>query len=159
MPILEQKKIKNTGEIENINQLTKTNTMEENIISEEIKSHFLRLYQMALADEEFSPLEMKLLYQFANERNISEKQLDEILISHSGPITIPESLEKRIEYLYDFALMIWADGIVTDDEYTTLKKYCKKFEFIEEKIIPLTDYLIENAKLGKSKEAILQELN
>ncbi len=159
MQILDQKKTKNTGEIENINHLTNTNNMEENIISEEIKSHFLRLYQIALADEEFSPLEMKLLYQFANERNISEKQLDEILISHSGPITIPESLEKRIEYLYDFALMIWADGIVTDDEYTTLKKYCKKFEFIEEKIIPLTDYLIESAKLGKSKEDILQELN
>lgn len=133
--------------------------MEEKVISEEIKSHFLRLYQIALADEEFSPLEMKLLYQFANERNISNTQLDEILVAHSGVITIPKTLEKRIEYLYDFAQMIWADAVVTDDEYNALKKYCRKFDFLEEKIIPLTDYLIESAKEGKSKESILQELN
>ena len=63
--------------------------MKNQSISEEIKSHFLRLYQIALADDEFSPLEMRLLYQFANDRNISKKQLDEILIGHSGPITIP----------------------------------------------------------------------
>ena len=133
--------------------------MKNQAISEEIKSHFLRLYQIALADDEFSPLEMRLLYQFANERNISKEQLDEILTGHSGPITIPETLEKRIEYLYDFALMIWADEIVTDDEYNALKKYCKKFEFMEDKIVPLTEYLITSAKEGKSKESILLELN
>ncbi|CAM4323440.1 hypothetical protein [Zobellia nedashkovskayae] len=133
--------------------------MENQTISEEIKSHFLRLYQIALADEEFSPLEMRLLYQFANERKISKEQLDEILTAHSGPITIPETLEKRIEYLYDFALMIWADEKVTDDEYNALKKYCRKFEFMEDKIVPLTEYLIESAKEGKSKESILLELN
>ncbi|MFT6841911.1 MAG: DnaJ-domain-containing protein 1 [Psychroserpens sp.] len=135
-----------------------TITMEESIISEEIKSHFLRLYQIALADEEFSPLEMRLLYKFANERNISKNQLDEILVAHSGQVTIPETLEKRIEYLYDFALMIWADRVVTDDEYSALKKYCRKFDFVEEKIIPLTDYLISSAKERKSKESILLEL-
>jgi len=133
--------------------------MQNQTISEEIKSHFLRLYQIALADDEFSPLEMRLLYQFAEERNISKEQLDEILTAHSGIITIPETLEKRIEYLYDFALMIWADEIVTDDEYNTLKKYCKKFEFLDDKIVPLTEYLIESAKEGKSKESILLELN
>ncbi len=133
--------------------------MENQTISEEIKSHFLRLYQIALTDEDFSPLEMRLLYQFANERNISKDQLDEILTAHSGPFTIPETLEKRIEYLYDFALMIWADEKVTDDEYNSLKKYCRKFEFLEEKIVPLTDYLIESAKEGKSKASILFELN
>jgi uncharacterized tellurite resistance protein B-like protein len=133
--------------------------MENQTISEEIKSHFLRLYQIALADDEFSPLEMRLLYQFANERDISKKQLDEILTAHTGLITIPETLEKRIEYLYDFALMIWADKIVTEDEYNALKKYCRKFEFLEDKIIPLAEYLIESAKEGKSKESILLELN
>ncbi|WP_047245625.1 hypothetical protein [Maribacter thermophilus] len=133
--------------------------MEETTISEEIKSHFLRLYQIALTDDDFSPLEMKLLYEFASERNISKEQLDEILVAHSGAITIPKTVETRIEYLYDLARMIWADEKVTEDEYNTLKKYCRKFEFLEENIISLADYLIESAKEGKSKEAILQELN
>ncbi|WP_245224820.1 hypothetical protein [Pseudozobellia sp. WGM2] len=141
------------------NSKTKYVNMEKPTISEEIKSHFLRLYQIALTDDDFSPLELRLLYQFASERNISREQLDEILTSHSGVITIPETLEKRIEYLYDFALMIWADEKVTDDEYNALKKYCRKFEFLEEKIVPLTNYLIESAKEGKTKESILLELN
>lgn len=133
--------------------------MENHPISEEIKSHFLRLYQIALIDDDFSPLEMKLLYHFAEERNISKEQLDEILIANPGIVTIPESIEKKIEYLYDFALMIWADEEVTEDEYSALKKYCKKFEFLEENIVPLADYLIASAKEGKSKESILLELN
>ncbi|MAU15620.1 MAG: hypothetical protein CMH46_08790 [Muricauda sp.] len=133
--------------------------MEETAISVEIKSHFLRLYQIALTDDDFSPLEMKLLYEFASERNISKEQLDEILVTHPGAITIPQTIETRIEYLYDLALMIWADEKVTEDEYTTLKKYCRRFEFLEENIVPLADYLIESAKEGKSKDAILQELN
>ncbi|MCW5516923.1 hypothetical protein J1G40_11725 [Muriicola sp. Z0-33] len=133
--------------------------MERSLISEEIKSHFLRLYQIALTDDEFSQLEMKLLYQFASERNISKEQLDKILVSHTGWISIPETVEKRIEYLYDLALMIWADEKVTEDEYTTLKKYCRKFEFLEENVTALADYLIESAKEGKTKEDILLELN
>ncbi len=132
--------------------------MNNSTISAELKSHFLRLYQIALTDEEFSPLEMQLLYNFAQEREISKEQLDEILIAHSGPVTIPESVEKRIEFLYDFAKMIWADKIVTDDEYNALKKYCRKFEFLEENITELADYLIQAAKENKSKESILQEL-
>jgi len=132
--------------------------MKESTISGELKSHFLRLYQIALSDENFSPVEMQLLYNFANERDISKEQLDEILTSHSGEISIPKTVEKRIEYLYDFAQMIWADEKVTDDELNALKKYCIKFEFLEENIVPLTNYLLSCAKGKKSKETILQEL-
>jgi len=132
--------------------------MNNTIISGELKSHFLRLYQIALCDEDFSPVEMQLLYNFANERGISKEQLDEVLISHSGKIAIPSSIEKRIEYLYDFAQMIWADKVVTEDEYNALKKYCRKFEFVEENITSLADYLIKCAKENISKETILHEL-
>lgn len=77
--------------------------MNKTDIPAELKSHFLRLYQIALSDENFSPLEMQLLYKFAEERNISHSELDEILTGHAGDIIIPETTEKRIEYLYDFA--------------------------------------------------------
>lgn len=127
-------------------------------VSAELKSHFLRLYQIALSDEDFSSVEMQLLYKFAKERDISKEQLDEILISHSGKVSIPSTVEKRIEYLYDFAQMIWADKIVTEDEYNALKKYCRKFEFLEENITPLADYLIKSVKENISKELILKEL-
>lgn len=132
--------------------------MEKSDISLQLKSHFLRLYQIALCDEKFDHLEMQLLYKFAAERDISPEELDKILIGSVGEVTIPESVEERIEYLYDFALMIWADNKITEDELNTLKKYCKKFEFLDENIDALSNYLIECAKENKPKEEILFEL-
>jgi len=55
--------------------------------------------------------------------------------------------------------MIWADEKVTEDEYNTLKKYCKKFEFLDENIPEMVDYLLECAKSGTDKDKIINELN
>lgn len=129
------------------------------MISIELKSHFLRLYQIALSDDNFSHLEMQLLYKFAEEREVSKTELEEILKGHSGNIIIPETIEKKLEYLYDFALMIWADGVATEDEKTTLKKYIIKFQFEKENVEALSMYLLESAKKNKSKESLLKELN
>jgi len=133
--------------------------MEQTSIPLQLKSHFLRLYQIALADENFDHLEMQLLYKFAEDRGISKSDLDSILTGSIGEVTIPETLEERIEYLYDFALMILADKVITEDERNALIKYCRKFEFLDENIEELTNYLLDNAKQGTSKSQILQELN
>ncbi len=133
--------------------------MQKTKITVELKSHFLRLYQIALSDENFSHLEMQLLYKFAEERGVSNLELDKILTNPVGETTIPESLEKRIAYLYDLALMIWADNVVTIDEENTLKKYIQKFNFLDENVDELCEYLLESAKQEKSKQTILNELN
>jgi uncharacterized tellurite resistance protein B-like protein len=130
------------------------------MISTELKSHFLRLYQIAIADDDFANIELEMLYKFAKDRGIGRENLVDLLTEPTDFSShIPETLEKRVEYLYDFACMIWADGQVTDDEYNTLKKYCRKFDFLEENVIPMTDFLIESAKQNLPKEEILANLN
>jgi len=133
--------------------------MENNKISIELQAQFLRLYQMAMTDGDFSPLEWKMLYEFGEERNISKKELDKILLSTSGNLQVPESIEQKLEYLFDFARMIWADGHVSEDERVTMKKFCRKFGFLEENIEELSEYLIQCAIERKSKFDILKELN
>ena len=113
---------------------------------------------MAFSDDNFDLLELQMLYKFAEEREISKEQLNEILLNPSHDSSIPKSLEKRVEYLYDLAVMIWADKKVTEDEYTTLKKYCKKFEFLDENITELADYLLDAAKKNISKEEIINTI-
>lgn len=132
--------------------------MENLEITTELKAQFLRLYQMAMTDGDFSPLEWKLLYQFGEERNITKNELDSILLSTTGNLEVPESIEKKIEYLYDFARMIWADNHVSEDEEVTLKKFCKKFGFLDENIDELSFYLIDSVKNGKTKFEIINEL-
>ena len=128
-------------------------------ISENLKAHFLRLYQMAICDDNFSKLELKMLYRFAEERGITAKNLDEILLSPVDTTNaLPQTLEDKIEYLYDLVLMIWADDHVDDNERSALEKYIKLFGFVEENVSAIANYLLEAVKSGKTKSDILYEL-
>ncbi|AQX85822.1 hypothetical protein I6H88_02605 [Elizabethkingia bruuniana] len=128
-------------------------------ISENLKAHFLRLYQMAICDDNFSKLELKMLYRFAEERGITAKNLDEILLN---PVdtknALPQTLEDKIDYLYDLVLMIWADDHVDNNERSALEKYIKLFGFVEENVSAIANYLLEAVKSGKTKSDILYEL-
>ncbi len=132
--------------------------MEKIEVSNELKTHFLRLYQMAFSDDNFDVLELQMLYSFAQQRGVSEDQLNRILLNPTSDNSIPETLEKRVEYLYDLSLMIWADGKVTEDEKNTLKKYCRRFEFLSENIEELSTYLLKCAKDGVKKEILINEI-
>ncbi|MNU12778.1 hypothetical protein ACI513_13745 [Chryseobacterium sp. M5] len=133
--------------------------IENNQITENLKAHFLRLYQMAICDDDFSALELKMLYKCAEERGISSKNLDEILLN---PINlkslVPQTIEEKVDYLYDLTVMIWADGIVSPNEYSAMQKYVLMFGFLEENVIAIVDYMIEAVKIGKNKSEILYEL-
>jgi len=132
----------------------------ENMITLELKSHFLRLYQMALSDDQFDVLELQMLYHFADERGIPREELDKLFLNPiNTELIIPENLTTKIEYLYDFTRIIWADGKITDDEENMLKKYCRKFNFLDENINDLSTYLIDCVQKNVQKEEIISQLN
>jgi hypothetical protein len=128
-------------------------------INTELQSHFLRLYQIAGADESFDVLEMKQLYKFAEQRGIGTEYLTNILVNPVHRLEVPTTVEKKIEYLYDLAIMIWADKKVTQDECNLLKKYCGVFGFLPENTAEICDYLIDCAKQEKDLQEILIALN
>jgi uncharacterized tellurite resistance protein B-like protein len=128
-------------------------------ISENLKSHFLRLYSMAFTDDNFHPLELKMLYNFAKERGIPRDKLDELLLNPiEASAKIPENLNEKITYLYQLSEMIWADGKVDDNERSTLNKYVKLFKFKEENADELTEYLLSAVENKISLANVLKEL-
>ncbi len=131
----------------------------ETTINIELQSHFLRLYQIACADKNFDVLEMKQLYKFAEQRGVGTEHLNNILTNPVDKMEVPIAIEKKIEYLYDLAIMIWVDKEVTDDEYNLLKKYCETFDFLPENIINICDYLIDCAKQEKQLQEVLDSIN
>lgn len=134
--------------------------MDSNVLTTQLKSHFLRLYQMALTDDNFNALELQMLYHFADERGVPKEELEKLFVNPvSYEPDLPEDLNTRIEYLYDLTRIIWADEKVTVDEMNTLKKYCKKFEFLDENIDDLADYLIDCVQKGIGKQEIINQLN
>lgn len=135
--------------------------MEEKVIkiSAHLKGQFLRLYQMAASDGEFSSTELEMLYQYALSRGVSKDQLMNILYAPIGKIEIPIDLETKVNYLLDLCNMILADGVVEEDELITLKKYAIRFGFFPENINELSEYLIESARQGKTLETVLKEIS
>ena len=130
-----------------------------NEISNKLKSHFLRLYQMAFTDDDFDKLELKMLYHFATERGVSEVQLQDVLLNPSFEnIEVPDSLDKKIDYLNDLAKMIWADGKVHQDERDLLTKYCRIFGFLEVNLEGLVDFLLECAQDDLSVAEIMLKI-
>lgn len=128
-------------------------------VTEEIKAHFLRLYSIAFTDDNFHPLELKLLYNFAQNRGVPKETLDELLLNPSHfTAKIPEEINEKITYLYELCQMIWADGQVDENERTTLKKYIKMFGFEEDNVIDLCEYLLGAVENNISLVDILKEL-
>ncbi len=131
-------------------------------ISENLKAQFLRLYNMAFSDDNFHILELKMLYRFAHERGISEKDLNHLLLNPIHPteasLLIPESIEEKITCLYQLCEMIWADGVVEKDERTALEKYILCFGFEKKNAAELGNYLLQAVKDEKPLTHVLNEL-
>lgn len=123
----------------------------------ELHTHFLNLYSMALADSDFDEKEIAILYKIGEERGIQKEKIDALLLSPpaSESLTLPHNVVEKIEYLYDYAKMILADGVVHDEEISTLEKFCTKFQFEEKNIPTITQLLIEAAKNDIPKSELI----
>ena len=127
-------------------------------MKEELKSHFLNLYSMVMADGEVSPKEKTELYRIGkDEFGVSEQEFDKLVFSDEILFYTPESEREKITYLYDFALIAWADESIADEELHLLKTYARKFGVVEESIDPLVNLLIEKAKEHLSHEELMKE--
>lgn len=121
------------------------------------ESHFLNLYSIALSDTQIDTTELVKLYEFGQKRGFDKNAIDELLLNADHvTFTIPDELLNKIELLYEFAILIWADGRVDEYEKTALMKFCFKFGFEKENVEELADFLLEEAK-QKTKIADLKE--
>ncbi len=126
-------------------------------MTSEFHMHFLNLYSIALADSKFDEKEIAVLYRLGEEKGIPKETIDTMLLSPplSEHLILPNTLSEKIEYLYDYAKMIIADGIIHDDEVNTLEKFCIKFKFEEKNAAAIAQLLIEAARDNIPKTELL----
>lgn len=123
----------------------------------ELHTHFLNLYSIALADSKFDEKEIALLYRIGEERGVPTETIDALLLNPplSEHLNLPTTINEKIEYLYDYAKMVLADGIIHVNEVKTLEKFCRSFQFEEKNIPTIAQLLIEAAKNDISKHELL----
>ena len=125
-----------------------------------LKSHFLSLYALALSDTQIDTLELEALYKIGQEKGIEKSEIDHVILNPDKvKFTFPDSLNEKITYLYDFAKIILADGVVDKHERTTLELFCNRFGFEEENIPSIAEFLISSAKENMEVTTLLQLIN
>ena len=126
-------------------------------MTENLQSHFLNLYSMALADTQIDTSELEALYKIGQEKGIEKSEIDYIILNPDKvKFSFPDTLEDKIIYLYDLAKIVLADGIVEKNEIKTLVLFCNRFGFEETNASAIADFLINSAKENKQIDELLQ---
>ena len=129
-------------------------------MTDTLKSHFLNLYSMALADSQIDTSELEALYRIGNEKGIEKSEIDFIILNPDIiRFSFPDTLEEKISYLFDFAQIILADDKVDPNEIKTLELFCTRFGFEETNAAAITDFLINSAKENKPLSELLLIIN
>lgn len=127
-------------------------------MDEKLKRHFFNLYCMAVSDTTFAPKERVLLYRIGQEKGISEDELNAAILNADLKKEIPDTLERKVEFLYDLARMAWADGVIDEAEVSLLKKYVIAYGFLPENAAEIVSYLLDRVKNDDTFEQILSDL-
>lgn len=129
-------------------------------MTENLKSHLLNLYCMVVADGEISQKEKVELYRIGKELyGVTEEEINKLIFTEDIVFYTPETDKDRILYLYDLAMIAWADGKVTADEKYLLSQYAKKFGVLETETEELINFLLGKAQLKLSHEELLKEFS
>lgn len=125
---------------------------------EVLQNHFLFLYAVALADLRLDPAELEVLYEIGIRRGMPKEKIDQLLLSpHAAQPSVPDDTLDRVGYLYDFALMIQADGIIEAEERQMLEKLCSVFGFAEENCAEIAQFLLDKSETKTPPEDVRAE--
>ena len=115
---------------------------------------------MIVADGDVAISELNELYRIAREDyDLSQEEIEKAILSGGSAFYIPETTEEKIKYLYDLALIASADNVIADAEKVLLKKYAKKFGFLDENTDEIVNILLEYAQEKKSIDELLKFLS
>lgn len=105
--------------------------------------HFAGLVKLAMSDGVITEGEEKLLNRAAKKLHILQEKAKDILDNYKKfPITTPHGYDDRIELLYDYAKMLYADDGVTGKEASLLRKICVGLGFPVDNVDKVADEAI-----------------
>ena len=124
-----------------------------------MKSQFLSLYCMVLADGIIDARELETLYRIGTEQyGLTQEEITATVRDAGTSFIMPTELSDRIRFLYNMAQIAYADGEIDNTEIDLMKRYIRKMNFAEENINAIADYMFDSVKEGKSINSILMHI-
>ncbi|WP_407402421.1 hypothetical protein [Sodaliphilus sp.] len=116
------------------------------MMNNSLKQLLLGLYKMALCDNQFAAEEMAMLYQVGREYGVSDEEVNQAVMDDTFTLYLPETIEGKVQLLYRFTQMAWADGVIVDEEKELLKQTAIRYGFLKENTDAIVEFLIEKVK-------------
>lgn len=93
-----------------------------------LKSQFLSLYHMILADGIIDARELETLYKIGIEQyHLTQEEITAVVRDAGSSFILPTTLQGKVQFLYNLAMIALADGTVDPEEKALLNKYTYGF--------------------------------
>jgi uncharacterized tellurite resistance protein B-like protein len=122
------------------------------------KEHYIHLVQVAEIDGKIDKSEMDFLHREGRKFGLTEPEIDAIVDKERDFHYIPPySLDEKFGELYSIALVILADGIITESEKRMIRRYAIAAGFSDNTIEKLMELLFKGIQSGLDEEDLLKE--
>lgn len=134
-------------------------TFYTDIMNEILKSRFLVLYCMVLADGVIDTRELETLYRIGQEKyNLTNQQISEAVKEAGTSFILPDKLEDKISLLYEMSQICVCDDKIDETEVNLLKRYARAMDFEEENLDGIVQFLIDEAQSGVNEDDVIQKV-
>lgn len=124
-----------------------------------LKSQFLSLYCMVLADGVIDARELETLYKIGIEQyGLTQAEITETVRDAGSSFIMPNTLAGKVRFLFNMAQIAYADGEIDVTERELMKRYTSKMDFADENIDGIVDFLLDAVKNGITEEELLHSI-
>lgn len=124
-----------------------------------LRSRFLALYCMVLADGVIDIHELEALYRIGSENyGLTNQQISEAVKEAGTSFSLPDKLEDKVSLLYQMAMICVADNDVDETEMNLLRRYSLKMGFDPENVDGIVEFLISEAKSNTPEKNIVAQI-
>ena len=103
---------------------------------------------------------MEILYKTGRDYGITNDEINDAIVNNRGiDLYTPENLEDKVRFLYIMAQIAWANEVIDPEERELLKETAKRFDFEEENLDGIVDYLLEKVQNNIPVEDVINEIN
>ena len=128
-------------------------------MDELLKSRFLSLYCMVMADGVIEAKELETLYRIGRENyHLTAEEINKNVVSAGTSFVAPDKIEDRISILYEMAEIAWADGVIDDNEKSLLARYAVRLGFKEENAEGISEFMLQQVKDGVSQKDVISKI-
>lgn len=125
-----------------------------------LKSQFLSLYHMILADGIIDARELETLYKIGMEQyHLTQEEITAVVRDAGSSFILPTTLQGKVQFLYNLAMIALADGTVDPEEKALLNKYITRMGFEDANADGIAEFLFESIRNDKSFDEIMSMIN